>query len=57
MPSEGITVRGEHVAALRAHVPPVIARSRDGVTALDLGAVAPHEDSIVADALSTLDLR
>lgn len=57
MPSEGITVHGEYVAALRAHEPPVIARSRDGVTALDLRAVAPHEDSIVADALSTLDLR
>jgi L-seryl-tRNA(Ser) seleniumtransferase len=57
MPSAGITVEGEHVAVLRAYEPPVIARSRDGVTALDLRAVAPNDDPIVADALAALDRR
>jgi L-seryl-tRNA(Ser) seleniumtransferase len=57
VPSVGIVVEGEHVSALRTHEPPVIARSRDGLTALDLRAVGPHEDPIVADALAALDLQ
>jgi L-seryl-tRNA(Ser) seleniumtransferase len=52
MPSFGLVVRGDHVAALRAHHRPVIARARDGNTFLDLRAVDSGDDDIVVAALA-----
>ncbi len=54
MPSFGVVVAGDHVDALRAHRHPVIARSRDGVTSLDLRAVDPADDQIIVEALSAV---
>lgn len=51
MPSFGVEVAGDLLAALRRHDPPVIARSRDGRTMLDLRSVAPADDATVIDAL------
>jgi L-seryl-tRNA(Ser) seleniumtransferase len=52
IPSIGICLPGDHLAALRADDPPVIARSRDGATFLDLRSVAPHDDPALAAALT-----
>ena len=52
MPSFGLTLRGDHLAALRAHTPPIIARARDGRTHLDLRTVDPADDALIAAALS-----
>ena len=43
---------GDHVAALRGHGTPVIARVVDGRTVLDLRTVEPDDDVVVAAALS-----
>jgi L-seryl-tRNA(Ser) seleniumtransferase len=51
MPSFGIEVAGDHLAALRDHETPVIARSRDDRTLLDLRSVAVDDDGIIIDAL------
>jgi L-seryl-tRNA(Ser) seleniumtransferase len=51
IPSAGVRVHGDHLAALRRHDPPVIARSRDGATVLDLRAVAPTDDEVLVEAL------
>jgi L-seryl-tRNA(Ser) seleniumtransferase len=51
MPSAGLVVAGDHLAALRAHDPPVIARSRDGATSLDLRAVDPSDHDVIIDAV------
>ncbi|HSM66315.1 MAG TPA: L-seryl-tRNA(Sec) selenium transferase [Ilumatobacteraceae bacterium] len=51
MESYGVEIAGDHLDALRAHDPPVIARSRDDRTLLDLRAVSPEEDAVVVDAL------
>jgi L-seryl-tRNA(Ser) seleniumtransferase len=51
IPSAGVRLDGDHLAALRGHDPPVIARARDGVTVLDLRAVEPADDAIVVEAL------
>lgn len=51
MPSYGITIDGDLLAALRRHDPPVIARSRDDRTMLDLRSVVPSDDSTVVEAL------
>ena len=53
IPSVGIAVDGDHVAELRGHGTPVIARVVDGRTVLDLRTVEPDDDSIVAAAIST----
>ncbi len=45
------------LAALRAHDPPVIARSRKGQVVVDLRTVAPHEDEIVAAALRSIGAK
>jgi len=55
MPSVGIAIGGDRLTELRAHTTPVIARTRDGGTVLDLRSVDPDDDPIVADALRTLD--
>ncbi|MCU1448206.1 MAG: L-seryl-tRNA(Sec) selenium transferase, partial [Acidimicrobiales bacterium] len=52
IPSAGVTVEGDITACLRAHELPVIARTRDGHTLLDLRTVDPADDAVVAEALS-----
>jgi L-seryl-tRNA(Ser) seleniumtransferase len=54
MPSFGVVVPGDHLDALRANPVPVIARSRDGTTLLDLRSVDPADDVTVAEALRRL---
>ncbi len=54
MPSFGVALHGDHLAALRAHPTPVIARVRDGRTYIDLRSVDPADDAIVIAALRTL---
>jgi L-seryl-tRNA(Ser) seleniumtransferase len=49
--SVAVRVRGDHLAVLRAMQPPVVARSRDGATLLDLRTVHPSDDGHLADAL------
>ena len=51
IPSCGVRVAGDHLAALRADDPPIIARARDGVTVLDLRAVEPADDAVIVAAL------
>jgi L-seryl-tRNA(Ser) seleniumtransferase len=51
MPSYGVEFDGDHVAALRNHELPIIARSRDGRTTLDLRSVFPDDDPVVIGAL------
>jgi len=52
IPSAGIAVDGDVTGALRAHDPPVIARTRDNRTVLDLRTVEPADDPIVAKAIT-----
>jgi L-seryl-tRNA(Ser) seleniumtransferase len=51
MPSVGVALAGDHLAALRRHDPPVIARVREGSTVLDLRAVDPDDDAVIVEAL------
>lgn len=51
IPSVGIAVSGDRLAALRAGSPPVIARTRDSITIIDLRAVDPIDDLLVAAAI------
>ncbi|MFW2333729.1 L-seryl-tRNA(Sec) selenium transferase [Ilumatobacter sp.] len=55
MPSIGVAIDGDRLTGLRGHTTPVIARTRDGRTVLDLRSVDPGDDAIVADALRALD--
>ncbi len=62
LPSAVIRLRaGEDADAwlevLRAHDPPVVARSRKGYVVIDLRTVAPHEDEIVAAALRSIGAK
>ncbi len=54
MPSYGVAVAGDHLDALRRHDPPVIARTRDDLTLLDLRSVDPDDDGVVVSALRAL---
>jgi L-seryl-tRNA(Ser) seleniumtransferase len=51
IPSAGVAVAGDHLAALRAAEPPVVGRVRDGRTILDLRTVEPTDDTYLASAL------
>jgi L-seryl-tRNA(Ser) seleniumtransferase len=51
IPSIAIRIPGDHLAALRAARPPVIARTRDGGTLLDLRTVHLSDDEHLAHAL------
>ncbi len=51
MPSVAIRVDGDLLAALRSSSPPVVARTRDGATLLDLRTIDPGSDGVVAAAL------
>jgi hypothetical protein len=42
---------GDLLTALRGHDPPVIARTQEGSTVLDLRAVEPAEDDVLVEAL------
>ena len=44
IPSCGVVLDGDHLAALRAHATPIVARVRDGRTYLDLRSVDPGDD-------------
>ncbi len=52
IPSAGVAVNGDRMALLRAHNPPVIARTRDDITIIDLRAVDPLDDMIIAAAIT-----
>jgi L-seryl-tRNA(Ser) seleniumtransferase len=52
IPSAGIAVDGDVTVALRAHDPPVIGRTRDDRTLLDLRTVDPADDAVVAKAVT-----
>jgi L-seryl-tRNA(Ser) seleniumtransferase len=54
MPSFGVRLPGDHLAALRAAVPPIVARAAEGVTHLDLRAVDPNDDRHLAAAIAHL---
>jgi L-seryl-tRNA(Ser) seleniumtransferase len=54
IPSAGVALAGDHLAALRAWHRPVIARVESDTTLLDLRSVDPGEDSEIASALSAL---
>ena len=49
--SVGVRVSGDHLAALRNARPPIVARSRDGATVLDLRTVNPSDDHYLVEAL------
>lgn len=52
--SIGVSIAGDHVAALRARSVPIVARVTDDVTVLDLRTVFPEDDQHVLDALRTV---
>ncbi|CAN5760564.1 L-seryl-tRNA(Sec) selenium transferase [soil metagenome] len=54
IPSAGVRVDGDHVAALRAQRRPVVARVVEGATVCDLRTVDPADDTVVAEALTAL---
>ncbi len=54
MASAGVSLDGDHSAHLRSMEPPVIARVHEGRTILDLRAVDPADDAVVAKALAAL---
>jgi L-seryl-tRNA(Ser) seleniumtransferase len=57
IPSRGISLIGDHLAALRAHQPPIIGRVADQQTMIDLRSVHNDDDPILIAALSTLSAR
>ena len=56
LPSVAVAIDGDHLAALRSAPTPVIARTRDGRTLLDLRTIDPADDDLVAAALALLPL-
>jgi L-seryl-tRNA(Ser) seleniumtransferase len=54
MPSIALVAIGDHLEPLRNFDPPVIARSRDSRTSLDLRSIAPDDDDIVVAALAAV---
>ncbi len=54
IPSAGLVVPGDHVVALRAGDPPIIARVVEGSTVVDLRTVHPDDDPLVAEAIGRL---
>jgi L-seryl-tRNA(Ser) seleniumtransferase len=52
MPSYGVEIAGDLLDGLRRHDPPVIARSRDDRTMLDLRSVDPSDDATIIAALT-----
>jgi len=54
IPSYGLAVDGDHLAALRDQQTPIIARVREGVTYIDLRGVDPADDPLLGAALDSL---
>ena len=54
MPSAGLEVTGDRLAALRAADPPIVGRTREGRTFLDLRTVDPVDDDHLAATLAGL---
>jgi L-seryl-tRNA(Ser) seleniumtransferase len=54
IPSSGIELDGDQTDRLRAHTPPVIARTRDDRTVLDLRSVDPADDPVLVAVLAGL---
>jgi L-seryl-tRNA(Ser) seleniumtransferase len=54
IPSCGIVLDGDHLAALRSRATPIVARVREGRTYLDLRSVDPDEDAVLIAALTDL---
>ena len=54
IPSFAVRVAGDHLAALRAGATPIVARTRDGATLVDVRTVDPADDALVAAALAAL---
>jgi L-seryl-tRNA(Ser) seleniumtransferase len=54
IPSWGVALPGDHVVALRANDPPIIARATEGHTILDLRAVEPADDALLVAAIDVL---
>ncbi len=52
IPSVGLALGGDHTAALRAAMPPIIARVHAGQTLLDLRTIDPADDPTVVAALT-----
>ncbi len=58
MPSRALVVEGDHLVSLRGAPTPVIARTRDARTFLDMRSVDPqHEAAIVSALAAALDNR
>jgi L-seryl-tRNA(Ser) seleniumtransferase len=53
VPSAGVALDGDHVAALRRLDPPIVARVHEGMTICDLRTVDPLDDPLIAAALSS----
>jgi L-seryl-tRNA(Ser) seleniumtransferase len=54
IPSWGVALPGDHLAALRTNDPPIIARATEGRTILDLRAVEPADDLVLIAAVDAL---
>ena len=54
IPSVAVAVEGDHLAALRAAPTPIVARTRDGATLIDLRTIDPADDALVAAAIAAL---
>jgi L-seryl-tRNA(Ser) seleniumtransferase len=54
MPSVGVVIDGDLLLGLRSCATPVIARSREDRTTLDVRSIDPADDQTVIDALSSL---
>ena len=54
IPSVAVAVEGDHLAALRAAPTPIVARTRDGITLLDLRTIDPADDAAVVAAVAAL---
>ncbi len=57
VPSAGVSVAGDHAAALRANDPPIVARVHDGETILDLRTVDPADDPVAGQSPRRPPLR
>ncbi len=57
IPSVGVALDGDHLSALRRHVPPVVARVEGRRTVLDLRSVAPADDAVLSSAIAALPAR
>ena len=51
IPSAGVTIAAGIVSALRSGTPPVMARTQDGATVVDLRTVDPADDALVAERI------